>query len=255
MWLEHVGRIMEGIRHTSTSRGYSILLGSASENTATERASAERLLEHRADGLIRFSSVADRGEIPSWMAQAVGSGIPGVVVDDVALEGQVDCVVSDDVAGAGLAVEYLARKGHRRIAHFRGDLGRTSADERCKGYLDAVRGLGLGYERVVGDCYTGEGLPRHFEALFAEVEPPTAVFCCVDVVAFQAHEWLRNHVRQPVEVVGYSASSTAKALGIASVVQPFEAMGSRSVDLLLDRLANPTHPYRVERLATRLWIP
>ncbi len=250
MSMEHAGLILDGIREEAARRGYSILLGSASADAEDERASAERLLQHRADGLIRFSSVSDRGRTPDWLAEAIQRGVPCVMVDDASLEGQVDCVVSDDRHGASEAVRHLASKGHTRIAHLRGDLGRTSADERAEGYLQAVRSEGLGYERILGHSYAGEGLSGDMERLF-ERNAPTAIFCCSDVVALMAQAWLKANGKR-VALVGFSGTWVAAEEGLTTVVQPFGEMGARAVARLVARIEDDAGDPTINRLATRL---
>lgn len=251
MWMEHAGRILDGIREEAAEHGYSILLGSASGNAEEERASAERLLQHRADGLLRFGAVPDDGRAPDWLTEAVGRGVPCVVIDDVSLQGQVDCVVSDDEDGAYRAVRRLAERGCRRIAHFAGDRGRTSARERIEGYHRAIHEAKLDYEKVVGYDYRGLKVEEELGSLVAD--GLDALFCCNDFVAATATTWARRHGLS-LPIVGFGGSVLASYSNVATVAQPFEEMGRHAARRLLERIEGSGRPFTVERLKTQLLL-
>lgn len=255
--LEHAARILDGIRDEAGRKGYAVLLGAADKDPADERPSAERLLQHRADGMIRFNAIQEPGKLPDWLAEAISRGIPCVLVDDADLAGQVDCVVSDDEPGAYQAVVHLLEQGHRRIAHYRGHFDSTAAAERAAGYQRAMREYGVDYERFVGFNFSGTGTDDVFESLFGESEPPTALFCCADSVASNALRWLHakgRRVPEDVAIVGFAGTFFSSHLEISSVAQPFEAMGATAVQRILQRIEGDPSPFQVDRLPTELIV-
>src|SRR5919197_1286704 len=84
------------------------------------------------------------------------SGLPCVGVD-VALSGPAtEYVMSDNRAGAAVAVNHLYELGHRRIATITGLIETRPGIDRLRGYRDALRERGLGFRDeyvAYGDFY------------------------------------------------------------------------------------------------------
>src|SRR5690606_25551119 len=97
-------------------------------------------------------------------------------------------VVIDNVAASRRAVEHLIGLGHRRIAHIAGPVPEIMSVRRVQGYRDAMQAAGLpvrpDYEQV-GDYLLRSG-ERLCHALFDLADPPTAIFCANDEMAFGA---------------------------------------------------------------------
>lgn len=242
---EHVARIVDGIRSHAALQGFSILLSLASDDAIAESESADKLLQHRVDGIIRFSGVPDPGTPPDWLSSAIQHGIPCVIIDDLSLAGQVDCVVSDDYQGAYDATTYLLSLGYNKIAHLAGDQGRTSAIERTLGYKAALHQAKNSYEVILGNRYDGVGLAELLDEAFSGDQRPEALFCCTDAVAAIT-------LKYGVPVVGFGGTGLAIWSGIPSVRQCFEEMGGRAFDLLKRRIDGSTEAFTIDRVPTTL---
>ncbi len=109
-----------------------------------------------------------------------------VLGHDVALAG-VFSIVPDFPRASQLAIEYLFKLGHRKLAIISGPFGSTEAD-----IIDLNRGVRLAFDRlgipieaqnvVYGDLTAGAGVAS-LDALFSRNPQPTAVFCVSDTVA------------------------------------------------------------------------
>jgi LacI family transcriptional regulator, galactose operon repressor len=136
------------------------------------------------------------------------SGLPCVGVD-VALSGPAtEYVMSDNPAGAAMAVEHLHGLGHRRIATITGLIETRPGADRLKGYRDALRAHGLAYRDeyvAYGDFYVESGQQAMTRLLDLD-EPPTAVVCASDLMALGAIRAVADRglsVPRDVSIVGF----------------------------------------------------
>ncbi len=148
----------------------------------------------------------------------------------------------DDHQVALLAVGHLIELGHTRIAMLRtGDTEGTrwSSDvERSRGYRDALTAAGLELRddyvvtRPFGVTAGADGI-----ALLTSLDdPPTAVFCYSDEVAFGAvHQLLRHGRRIPEEMslIGVDGHPMAELFGLTSVVQRVDEQARHAGEMVL----------------------
>lgn len=253
--MEYVALVVEGVREAASAAGYAVLIAQSSVDEDQERASAEQLLHHRVDGVIRFTLYTDPGLMPAWLDSAVKRKVPCVVIDDVGLAKQVDCVASDNFAGALEMVRHLIAKGHRRIGHIRGSLGKTSAQERLSGYQQALKEAGIPFDSAltVGEDYASTSLAEDLDCLLRA--EPTAIFAASDVLAIETRKLLAQKGLPDIEVTGFDGILRAIELEIPTVEQPFTEMGKEAVKMLIRRIEHPGAPLATERLPCRLRVP
>src|SRR5262249_4391496 len=128
-------------------------------------------------------------------------------------------VMSDNVAGAAVAVKHLFDLGHRRIALIGGPTETRPGADRLLGYRKKLDGLGLEYNPSyvqVGDFYPASG-EAAMNALLDLPEAPTAVFAASDLMAVGAVAAVRQRglrVPEDIALVGFDD------VQIASLGQP-----------------------------------
>lgn len=96
---------------------------------------------------------------------------------------------------------------------------------------------------------------QQLRELMSLPEPPTAVICSHDVLAFNVIDELRKMklcVPEDVSVVGFDNSELATLLELTTVEQPFHEIGQRAVEILLEKSADARCPIRQEFLPCRL---
>ncbi|MBT2496353.1 LacI family DNA-binding transcriptional regulator [Microbacterium sp. ISL-59] len=219
--------------------GYRALILSGRADTTEDL--ARTLRETNVDGVILTTTLLspdDEGRIVSLGVPAVTMG-PGAVPDN-------DSISPDNVDGGRIAGRHLASLGHRRIGVIAGPLGTTSVRDRHEGFLSELEAAGVVFDPSLLDVadldYT-----RAFEAatrLLQLPEPPTALFCHNDLVAFgalNAAKALGIGVPDEVSVLGFDdvAMSSWQAFDLTTVRQPILDMAHGAVELLLARLAAP----------------
>jgi DNA-binding LacI/PurR family transcriptional regulator len=239
--------IQDGIAASAAEHGYRVLIGTSAPRRG-EQAALETFLELRVDGLILVGS-----RLPTTVVLGVAATTPTVVVARDVRSPHVDSIKSDERAGARLVVQHLVELGHRRIAHVDGGTG-AGAGSRREGFRLAMREHGLEPLVVPGD-YTDVAGVAAAELLLASTEPPTAVFAANDFVAAGlVNRLAEGGVRVPhdVSVVGYDNTYLAALhhLSLTTVDQPRFAMGSRALELLVERVDGRVTPRRDRMVPT-----
>jgi LacI family transcriptional regulator len=157
----------------------------------------------------------------------------------------------DDVAGGRMAAQYLMKKGHRRIA-FLGDTDLPEyaihpVSQRLAGFRQTLEGAGLSLppEYVILTPYSQEQARQAAHKLMALAEPPTAIFSATDLQAFGVLKAAREmglKIPDDLAVIGFDDLDMADYVGLTTIRQPLDDSGRIAVELLLSRLANPSHP-------------
>ncbi|WP_197376137.1 LacI family DNA-binding transcriptional regulator [Mycolicibacterium baixiangningiae] len=172
-----------------------------------------------------------------------------------------DQVSSDNMAGGGTVADYLLENGHRRIAFLGGPSTASTARDRFRGFSQrlAEAGAPLPVEQVLEGPFSHDfGLSAATRLLRAD-DPPTAIFCSNDLVAFGALDAARAErvaVPDDLWIVGYDdiAMSAWPAFDLTTVHQPSRTMAEAGARALLDRIAEPTAPYRTLTFRSHLVV-
>ncbi|MCV7156941.1 LacI family DNA-binding transcriptional regulator [Mycolicibacterium brisbanense] len=203
----HAG-LVDGVYCAAEAHGYDVLLSCVTPHHGEAKA-VGTLLDDRCEALLLIGS-----ELPVRDLSDLDDRLP-VVALARKVRG-VDAVRSDDVVGAGLAVDHLAEFGHIAITYLDG--GRApGAAERRKGVRRAAAAAGVTVTTVEGGITEQAGAAAATALLGAGSLLPTAVFafndrCALGFVDVAIRAGIS--VPQEVSVVGYDDSPLA---GLAHV--------------------------------------
>ncbi len=149
-------------------------------------------------------------------------------------------VIYDDAGGAYRATRYLANRGHRRIAHLRGDLQYPSARLRVDGYQRALQDaqLGVDDQLIYGNSWHRPDAIQATLYFLQLPDPPTAIFAANDDLAFFAIEFLRGkgyRIPEDMAVIGFDDVLMAQQMtpALTSIRIPLFELGCTVVDLVL----------------------
>ncbi|MFE6868726.1 LacI family DNA-binding transcriptional regulator [Kitasatospora sp. NPDC057692] len=201
------------------------------------------------DGVV-FSSAVERDPLAHRL---LAHGIPLVLCHRTLPDFPADQVEADNTAAGELAARHLLDLGHRRIAMVRGLAGASTAQQRSRAFRDKVAATGGVALAEADGAYDYATAYAAVRSLLASAEPPTALFCHNDVMAYAAlNAAAAAGVAVPAElsVVGCDdvPLSAWERIDLTTVRQPLERIAQVGVELLLDRLEHPDLPHRHEVL-------
>ena len=189
---------------------------------------------------------------------AIAERVPVVLVDRHSDGGHCSVAI-DDVRGAGLAVDHIARLGHRAITWVVGPDSIPQCAERTAGVMAAAAERGLSVDTLrVGPLTVAAGRSSA-AGLESGSARPTAILCANDLLALGVEfALLEQGVDVPgeVSVVGFDdiEFGAAAAVPLTSVARPGHALGATALALLLDERADPAHEHRHVRFDPTLQI-
>ena len=239
--------VVRGVEGVLQAAGFSLLLGNSDENPGREE---ELLTTLRAEGVAGIIFVPLNPKKSTYQ-QILDPRMPLVAVDRLPHQLKVDLVTVANAAGARMAVAHLIERGHRRIALLGGPSRHSTAVERERGYVAALRGASVAIRPDLiyrGDFREGGGYDG-MRALLAVPHPPTAVFAANNLMTMGALRALHEKGRQipgDMALVGFDDIPWATSLNppLTTVAQPEAEIGRTAAELLLARINDPDRPVR-----------
>jgi LacI family transcriptional regulator, galactose operon repressor len=231
------------IEDSARARNVLVFAGSCDEDARRERELIGSFRDRRVDGIIVVPASRDH----TYLYEEQRAGTALVFVDRPAGHLDADTVVANNVAGSVEAVEHLLAHGHRRIA-FLGDLlSIPTAEERLRGYTQA-----LDRARIEADSAlvrTGlrdsEAAARAVGELLALPNPPTALFTSQNLLTIGGVRALRSAgLQRRIALIGFDDVALADVVepAISVAAQDPQAMGQAAAELLFRRLGGDTSP-------------
>ena len=230
-------RALGGINSVFAKAGYDLLISMMTTPEDRRRFLHEALsFCRRVDGIVLIDTFvsAEGGSADSFFdcpVVAVGERLAGAASISI-----------DNRLAARRAVEHLIELGHERIGLVIGPIiaQLPTPDPRLRrlGYEDALRAAGLKVDpslAVQGDGLAGGGA-RALSKLIAGSDPPTAVFCMTDEMAFGTLDAARGAgmaVPGDLSVIGFDDHDLAEALGLTTMRQSVGEMGARAAEEVL----------------------
>jgi LacI family transcriptional regulator len=229
-----------GIEHQANQLGYSMLLSIMHDDKVEREEQTQildNLLSHQVDGIIW--AVAEHEDNRDWLCKQVHGLSTPVVFLNMEPRPKTMMVAVDNYVGGRLATDHLLEQGHRRIGLITGPVNWWEAQQREKGWRDALRDVGepvIDDLRVIGDwsAASGEiGMQRLLER-FPDIG---AVFASNDQMALGAMRAAREAGRSVPEnlaIVGFDDIPEAAYFcpPLTTVRQDLRRMGTHAVQLV-----------------------
>ncbi|MDB6001295.1 MAG: LacI family transcriptional regulator [Rhizobacter sp.] len=253
----YFAEIARSIEDASFEFGYSVILCNSDEDAFKERAYLELLVEKRVDGIAFVAT----GNHADGLDAIAARGLPVVLVDRDVDSDAWDSVLVHNYKGGREAVAHLIQLGHRHIGCISGPRGLGPSGERVRGYRAALRAADIAADpaRIVEGDFHAEGGYHSMRELLRRDPAISAVFACNDMMAVGALRALGEQglrTPQDVALVGFDdialASYTQPAL--TTIAQPYQEIGRRVTQLLVDRANGGTAAPERIRLEPRLVV-
>ncbi len=153
----------------------------------------------------------------------------------------------DNYGGARLATQELVAAGRRVIGTIAGPPSMGVSVDRLEGWRDVLVERGLRVPPAAYGDFTADGGANAMARLLTAEPELDGVFVASDLMATGALKVLAASGRRvpgDVSVIGYDDSilATTATPALTSVRQPLEEMGRLMVDVLMQRIADPTAP-------------
>ncbi|MCI0708063.1 MAG: LacI family transcriptional regulator [Ignavibacteriae bacterium] len=232
---EFFSEVMRGADLTARRFGYHLLL-SSSHNSKTDITAAINAMRGRVDGLIIMSPLLDA----STLHANLPSNLP-VVLLNCYLHGEpFDALSIENVQGAYLMVQHLISHGHSRIAILKGTEENIDAQERLRGYRNALieAGIEVDMRLEFPGNFNEESAYSAVKDLLALKPRPTAIFASNDSMAIGALSALRAHgisVPGELALAGFDDIPTARFVtpALSTVEVRINELGEKAIQAVL----------------------
>ncbi|WMX56046.1 LacI family DNA-binding transcriptional regulator [Peribacillus sp. R9-11] len=234
-----------GVHDALEEVGYTVLLGTTFDSVTKQDQLLSTMLEHRVGGLILCPVSESTQETINRLNEI---DTPFVLAVRELPEVNSDYVGINYPEGARIAVNHLIEKGHKRIAFLGGIRESSTWIERMEGYREALTKAGLEVDEslMIDSAPTREG---GLEAVFKVLnnpDPPTAIFCFSDLIAFGVMQGLRMKgliPGQDIDIVGFDNVPVAEIYHppLTTVSSFPQRMGKEAANLLHQKMVNIDH--------------
>jgi len=206
------------------------------------------------DGLIVFEGTYEK----EFLNILEVNNIPVVLVGEDISETSLHTISCDNYGGAREAVEYLVRKGAKRICHITGMGEKTSYKERESAYRDVMKKYHL-EPFVIRTANTFKGGREAVEKLIREYPECDAIFCFSDILAIGVIRGLQElsiSVPDKIRVIGFDniPLSAYVTPSLTTVSQDMQMMGKIAAEKILHMLSGSKPSRRYTKLSTQLIV-
>jgi GntR family transcriptional regulator of arabinose operon len=229
-----------------------------------ELPTADYLTANEVKGIVLWPQIpADAAVLNSLRESA-----PLILVDRQVPGFETHSVVFDDFTGGRAVTEHLLKLGHRRIGFLTDEVFAETVQQRWRGYVQALEAAGIIPDPGCYGLFEGIFDPPYSTQMRLLLEgagrPLTAVVCSNDTVALDFMHFLRREGRrvpEDIAVTGFGnlLPSSMEAMGLTTVLQPFEEVGQAVGRILLSRIGAPennriTPPYEHIQVPVQLVV-
>lgn len=231
------GELVQTLENQLFEKGYRVILCNSVNNAEKEREYVRMLLANQVDGIITGTHNMTISEYEKISAPLISF--------DRHLGDTIPIVSSDNFAGGQMATKSLVTTGAKKIWAITGaNEPKSPTKNRLSGYKQVMEQNGLTEHVIKLPFGTEPELKWTAIKTALSNEVPDGIFATDDLTAlmvFQIAKELGIDVPDQLRIVGYDGTAVMQSTfpGLATIVQPIEAMSTLMVDLLMQRIATP----------------
>ena len=235
---------LERLSNALKEQGYHILVFMAENAQDSISNVVQELIDYQVDGIIT-ASVAMSSDLTQRCAVA---GIPVVMFNRGQDGSGHSSITSANVEGGRRVADFLARAGHKRIAHIAGWEGSSTGRDRRRGFIEGLMDHNLEPLDVLDGMFDRDVASQTARTLMARADAPDAIFVGNDHMAFAVMDTLRHElgykIPQDVSVIGYDDVPLAQwaAYDLTTLRQPVRRMVEATVETLISKIEDPERP-------------
>ena len=251
--------VIRGVEDVVSVRGYGVFLANTDEKIEKMEQHINNFRGRGVEGLI-IHPVRGYFLDCQIIQELKKDGFPFVLIDRYLKKVKTDYVICNNTNATFKAVEYLIKRGYRRIAHIC-ERDCTTTQGRLRGYKTALKKYNIEFDpELVKENKSGlleEGGYILTRELLQMKKPPRAIFTVNDTIAkgcLKAIEEKDLRVPQDIAVMGYDDLPFASLLNLSTVAPPKYEMGKIAAELLLEKIEGKIKKKRHIILKTELII-
>ena len=239
------GSVIESIYEAALENDYEIILTVSQENADREEQHIRSLLSMRVDGLI--ISISQQTKNYDIFNTIKNYDVPLVFMDRVVDLPYFSSVTVDDKGGSFKAIEHAINIGYTKIGHIGGYQEINIGRKRYMGFEEAMRqhNIDINPDWIVFGGFGEDDGYRGFIKLYNSKKLPDFIFAVTFPVALgicHAVSEIGMKIPDDIDLMCFGSSDMNKFLtpSISCVGQPTEEVGRKSVELILEKIKNPS---------------
>ncbi len=240
--------IISGAEQKIREDGYHLLFTVYYEDIKRASDLSELIIKKHVNGFLLVGDIEEK-----FIVMVKKSGLPAVVVNNpIAEKYELPMVINDDFRGGYSVTKFLYDTGCRKIACIKGPTTSASCEERFKGYLTALKNLGLQVQEnliVEGNLEFESGYDA-VKKIFSSKVVPDGIFTINDTMAIGAMKFLLEkgiEIPKDVSIVGFDniGQSAQVVPALTTVDVQRREMGYISAGKLIEFIENKSAYYPV----------
>jgi len=249
--------VTRAIQDIATKHGYQVMVCNTDSDEKRESAYIEWLQGNKIAGIIFLGNGLANNKIINLGL----SGYPIVLANRLVEEVMLPSVIIDNNTGAFEATKHLLERGHKRIALINGPKDNLTAQNRFRGYREALKEYNLDYDPklIINKDWSRECGYQGFLELLNLEEPPTAIFAANDLISVGVIEAIKMGgylIPEEIAVVGFEDTIVTSIIEppLTTVAQPMYELGSNSAKKLFSLIEDEDIEENIEILTSKLIV-
>jgi LacI family transcriptional regulator len=249
--------VVRGAEDAAFGSGYRLVLCNTDNSESKEIAYMNELRTYLPAGIVVIPS--NISEMTMKTYDSIKGGAALVCLDRLPRHWKGDTVTFANEEGASQATNHLINLGHTRVATVTGPIHITSAHARLTGFRRALKraGINVPTDYVQESNFDREGGYEAGRRLLELADRPTAIFAQNDLMAMgvlMAMRQMNLSCPEDISIIGFDGLDVMEMMDppLSSVMQPGYQLGSVGVQLLLERVSDPSRKFRHQILPTEL---
>lgn len=233
---------ISGVEEILISNGYRAIICQTGEKLRREQDNLKDLAAIKVDGII--ASLSAETQTIRHFNELLPEETPIIFIDRVPSENNYVKIVIDNSRAAYSGVNFLIKKGRRKIIWMAGPKGLNIAQKRYEGYCWAHQeaGLSIDHELVVHCNYDSHSGVNEVHRVLAKRPDVDAIFAINDRLAIEALAAVRlsgKRVGNEILVLGFNNEAFSPWLypSLSSIFQPAHNMGKEAAIQLIKLMA------------------
>lgn len=235
----HLAKIVE---EEADKLGYTVMFCSSENNEGKSRNILNMLVDKQMDGYIIAPTISMLPELENLVKESK----PAVLIDRFYPELDTSYVTIDNIKGSLDAVNYLAKKGLKKIALVTNDTDQLQMMQRFNGYTEGLKKNNLPFDKAlvkkiqfgVADARVVKDIGQFLAKTEGKVDAVFFTSNNLGIAGLEALRMLGKKIPDDISVLCFDDNDLFRlgTPGITVVSQPIKAIARKAVELLVAQI-------------------